>query len=436
MKGYDDKLADIEGRVADACGVLNVAHAKLVELTRELIESEVWRGYGIRSVEHWLTLKAGLSSTRARQIVDVATAAAQLPVTVRTFADGELSFEQVHAVAQHPGKFRDAEAASFARVATVTQIRRTLSRYEFTAPASAEAHTDDQEGDTCSAVTQPESIDSRIAEAVAKGRLWHSNDGRRFTLHVDAPAEQGALIEASLKEAKDALFMSGQPSVTWLDALSEVCSRSLTTAQSAGRRDKYRVFIHLDAHGAWLNAGPAVPPSLLAKLTCDGEAVPLWETDARPVNVGRAQRIVPNRTRRLVEDRDRGCRFPGCSARSYLEVHHIVHWRDGGPTDTFNLVCLCPHHHDAHHRGEFLITGNADDHAALTFTDACGRRIGLGRPLPPDGPPAPPPRGHRYQHPVGEPVQQKWVYFSAPAEPTPPSESGLVATRAPASHSP
>lgn len=125
MDSRNVRLADLEERVADACGVLNVAHAQLVAVTGELIESELWRGFGIRSVEHWLVLKAGLSPERARQVVEVASAAEALPVTTRKLADGELSFEQVHAVARHRGKFRDAEAAGFAAVATVPQLRRT-----------------------------------------------------------------------------------------------------------------------------------------------------------------------------------------------------------------------------------------------------------------------------------------------------------------------
>ena len=225
-----------------------------------------------------------------------------------------------------------------------------------------------------------------------------------------------ALIAAALAEAKDALFQVGQPQVSAFDALVEVCNRSLSRVQPTSRADKYRVYVHLDTDGAWVGAGPALPPALLAKLTCAGSVAPVWESDGLPVNVGRTQRIVPDRTRRLVEDRDRGCRYPGCAARSYLEVHHTIHWKDGGPTDTWNLLCLCPHHHDAHHRGEFTLTGNADLPDGLTFTDNRGNPITIGRPRPPDDPLPTPPDGGRYEHPSGEPVQHKWVHFTPPGK--------------------
>ena len=171
----------------------------------------------------------------------------------------------------------------------------------------------------------------------------------RFELRFSAPADAGALVQAAVTEAKDALFAAGVPQVTWADALVEICQRSLAGVTSPGRRDSFRVYVHLDADGGWLNGAPRLPHHLVRKLTCEGTMQPLWERAGVPVSVGRALRIVPERTRRLVLDRDRGCRFPGCSATSHLQVHHIWHWAAGGGTDMDNLVSLCPFHHDAHH---------------------------------------------------------------------------------------
>jgi len=120
---------EIEAQVASAAGALNVAHGRLVELAADLIESGLWRGYGIKSVEHWLCWKAGLSPERARQITAVARRRRELPVTLATLTAGELSVDQVICVARHAPAHNDAEVASFAKVATVTQLRSTLSRY-------------------------------------------------------------------------------------------------------------------------------------------------------------------------------------------------------------------------------------------------------------------------------------------------------------------
>ncbi|NND74773.1 MAG: HNH endonuclease, partial [Ilumatobacter sp.] len=98
----------------------------------------------------------------------------------------------------------------------------------------------------------------------------------------------------------------------------------------------------------------------------------------------------------------------------FLEVHHIIHWLDGGPTDTWNLVALCPHHHRLHHHGRLGITGNADDPDGIEFSFAAGDRIHASgaRPEPPGAPP-PQPAG-TYQHPFGERLESRWLYFNPP----------------------
>ena len=207
----------------------------------------------------------------------------------------------------------------------------------------------------------------------------------RFELRFSAPADVGALVEAAVAEARDALFAAGVPEVTGAGALVEVCGRSLGSVESVSRRDSFRVYVHLDAEGGWLNGRPRLPGHLVAKLTCEGTLQPLWERAGVPVSVGRALRIVPDRTRRLVLDRDRGCRFPGCVATAHLQVHHVVHWAHGGRTDLDNLVALCPFHHDAHHAGEFGIRGDANVLGGLVFTARGGFPIGPGPLYAPAG---------------------------------------------------
>jgi len=192
-------------------------------------------------------------------------------------------------------------------------------------------------------------------------------------------------VELAVREAKDALFTSGRTGATYADGLAEVASRSLASvgsvgsvgsagsAGSGGRLARYRVYVHLSTDGSWVGGRGAIPASLAAKFACDGVVQPVWEVDGTPVSVGRRQRIVPARTRRLVEDRDRGCVFPGCQARGFLEVHHLDHWADGGATDLDRLVCLCPFHHDAHHRGEFTITGTATHPDQMLRLDRLGQ---------------------------------------------------------------
>ncbi len=305
----------------------------------------------------------------------------------------------------------DAEIADLARHLSVSQLRSTLRRYPF--PDLAPVKTGEPAFDADSG-SMSRQVHRAAAAARCNGR-W-TEEGR-YQLVYDAPADEGALVQQALAEAKDALFQTGEADVTLATAFIALVTTSmnrLKTDGPAGRADKYRIYVHLDTAGGWLNKGPALPSELFNKLTCNGVVQPVWETGGHAVSVGRTRRIVPDRTRRLVEDRDRGCRFPGCNSTGYVEVHHIRHWTNGGPTDTGNLVCLCPYHHDSHHRAEYAIGGNPDQPAGPVFTDSDGRMIGSRTPTPPTGPPPHPPDGKGYRHPLGERVVMRWIWFRSP----------------------
>lgn len=74
----------------------------------------------------------------------------------------------------------------------------------------------------------------------------------------------------------------------------------------------------------------------------------------RMLSVGRKTRTVPPHIRRALEERDRGCRFPGCASR-FTEAHHVRHRADGGETKLSNLLLLCRRHHRAVHEGRVRV---------------------------------------------------------------------------------
>jgi len=468
---------EAEQELASLCGVLNASHARLVAIVAGALADESWAIGGVRSPEHWLTMRAGLSPFRARQVVAVARRFGELPQVMGEFADGQLSLDQVMVVARYAPSHVEASVAELAVHASVPQLRRALSRYSFDpppVPGYQKGSTEDRRaGDGEPGAAGPDDtqagepgtgfgpgvgtggvpptwngfalVEDR-ASAPAELSMSHDQWGR-FTLRFSAPADLGALVEAALKEAKDALFKTGRPQVSMGDAMVQIAARSLGAVDSINRRDAYRTYVHLDTEGGWLTGKPRLPQHIVKKLTCDGILQPVWHTQGAPVNVGRAQRIVPARTRRLVEDRDRGCRFPGCTATAYLECHHLIHWADAGPTDTFNLACLCPFHHDGHHDREFTIAGNADDPDGLVFTTKGGFPIRPGPTFttpthpatastststsaPPGAPQAPPglPATTPYRGPSGETLNLRWLDFGQPHEPTGHADPSRILT--------
>ena len=234
------------------------------------------------------------------------------------------------------------------------------------------------------------------------------DDDGRFRVHADFSSERGAVLQKALEEAHDALFAAGNTNVTWADAFEEVCLRSLGTIHSASRTDRYRVVVHLNEDGGWLNAGQHMKDGVLKQILSNTTIQALFQRGGRPVNLGRSARVVPNRIAALVLDRDRMCRNPLCSATKGLEVHHVVHWANGGPTDTCNLGALCRHCHRAHHAGKFTIDRDADTVHGLVFRRPDGTVIeGASRPRGPLPMSAKP-----FVHPTGERWLNRDTWFT------------------------
>ncbi|MEQ8801810.1 MAG: DUF222 domain-containing protein, partial [Haliea sp.] len=104
---------------------------------------------------------------------------------------------------------------------------------------------------------------------------------------------------------------------------------------------------------------PWLSPATARRLSCDASLVTVLEDDAGKVlNVGRKSRVVPERIRRALRERDGVCQYPGCQESEYVDAHHIRYWAEGGETRLDNLVTLCRFHHRQLHRGCFDIRLN------------------------------------------------------------------------------
>jgi len=443
---------DFESALNEVAGHLNAQHARLVDLTIAMLADEsLWVGEGAHTPELFLAWRTGLAPQRARQIVAIARRADEHPHSIDAFRRGELAVDQMAAIAQRAPWWADSEVCDLAKMLTVGQLRRTLARYPF--PDIPRADGDDpapeasaDAADDASATPNADTDDAAGAEptsdeappagpdtgddgddtallgdpdgSAATGHLWWGiGDDGVFRLHLDTDPLAGMIIDAALREARDRLIQQGHRNVSDVDAFVEMAQRSLDTIDSPARRERFRINIHLRHDGTCSDDHNATIPNAIRRyITCDGLISPVFINDSIPISVGRTQRMIPLRTRRLVLLRDQGCRIPGCTVTHHIEVHHIVHWEDDGPTDTWNLIALCPRHHRMHHRGELGITGNADATDGITFTNRHGRVIGTtgARPQPPGAPPTTP--TGVYEHPLGERLDPQWLYFNPPPE--------------------
>ena len=98
---------------------------------------------------------------------------------------------------------------------------------------------------------------------------------------------------------------------------------------------------------AELDWGPLVSGETARRIACDASVTPvLVSSEGEILHVGRRRRTLPAATRRALNLRDRGCRWPGCTAPPQeCEPHHIVHVADGGSDDLSNVRLHCSYHH-------------------------------------------------------------------------------------------
>jgi hypothetical protein len=161
------------------------------------------------------------------------------------------------------------------------------------------------------------------------------------------------------------------------DALVELCSHSLDTGlvpQRASQRSHVQVTTTLEtlldlvgAPGAEMEYAGVIAGATVQRLACDATVTRvLVDTTSAVVDVGRSERVVPGATRRALNVRDKGCRWPGCDrTASWTAAHHVVHWAQGGATDIANLVLLCHRHHWSVHEGGWQLS-LGDDGALVT----------------------------------------------------------------------
>jgi hypothetical protein len=392
-------VVSVEDRLRAVCGHLNVLHAELVGLAAEALATGCWEGFGIRSLAHWLMWQAGLSPAHAAEIARLAEATVTHPKVMACFAEGAVSLDQASVATKAPA-YLDADFAQLAQACTITQLRLAVRAARPAPPPPPPADGDDE-----------------VDAGGERVEGWFDDDGR-YQLRAQLDADHGRIVDAALSEARDALFHDGQAKVSWVDALVEIADRSID-ATTAERRDRFRAYWFVDPTdpipARWIDGLP-VPAWLQQLLTCDGTVAPVYTDNALPVSVGRSIHDVPDRTRRLVQHRDRKCRVPWCAQRRWLQVHHLHHRAAGGGHDTNTLIALCPACHRAHHQGQLGITGNADDPNGLTFTDAHGNLIDpAARPIKPTGPPPNPKRP--YEHPTGERLYKRELFFADPPVP-------------------
>ena len=329
---------------------LKAAHAdvgasqlRLLEAIAECECDGTWLADGCRDFAHWISAQLGISNWSARRWVSASEALPRLPQVRSALGSGALSIDKVLELSRYATPETERRLIAWAKRVTPATIRRAA--------------------DVANAPDSKESIESDKSRHLD---YWWTDDGRRLWLEGSWPSDQGAVIEKALDRMagrlpdivadEDAEPPSFEVSLGMRRADALVALASHRIAEDA-ETDRATVVVHVDAEtlgadhgGCEIEGGGVMGVETARRLACDGRIeFAFHDCCGRTIGVDRATRTPPPWLVRQLRRRDRGCTFPGCDARWFLQSHHIWHWGQGGPTDLQNLVLACSHHHKLVH---------------------------------------------------------------------------------------
>jgi len=370
------------------CGNIYAKTYRLLELIREFDEKGYWELPGLCSTAHWLNWQCGIGMNAAREKVRVARALADLPKISEAFRKGEVSYSKVRAMTRVADAANEDYLLGIARHGTAYHVEGIVAKYRRAKRL--------QDAENANFQYEMRTVDH-----------YYDDDGA-LVLKARLPAEVGALVMKALDQAMDRQFHATDVSAETpepdpeptrytygqrrADALAELAETYLANgATDSSSADRYQVVVHVSAEMLDSDVGrpsdPIHPPTTShienahhvsaetsRRLACDCSVLGLVEdADGEPLSIGRKSRSIPPAIRRALRVRDKGCRFPGCTRKAYLDGHHIKHWSDGGETSLDNLVLLCRHHHRLVHEGGFDC--EKTDDGEIVFRDARRQRI-------------------------------------------------------------
>ena len=357
-----DDVSD-QGLEDDFAELHRVSEMLEVERLRRLAEIDRRRTYerdGHLSTAAWLASMFKMPFGKAREQVKTATALEEMPETRRALDQAELSTSAAQLLVAtreaDPEAFRQSEAqlVEAARIHSMQDLRRVTRYWE-------KGVQNDQ------ALTSDEKIrERRRLKASIKFLGMVHLDG-------DLDPETGETLLTALRAVLDAESKTSRkdddrtPEQRRADALGEICRQWLDSTKRpgvGGERPHVTVTVGAEAlkgvrgDSSELDHVGAVDPETARRLACDASIRRVvMAGPSEPLDVGRRTPVIPPALRRAVILRDRHCRYPNCDRpHAWCDVHHIVHWADGGPTALPNVLLLCRrHHHMVHERGGFRL---------------------------------------------------------------------------------
>ena len=359
----DDLFGFSDGQVLDRTAELVAARNRIdAELTRTARHGELTQAAerdGLKSMRSWLIGHRRLSGNDASKVLRAGRVLEHFPLIAAGFAGGEITAAQVEVIADAVGPGELARAAEqgidlggfdedWARVAMES------SHEALKIAVQAFAAALDPDG------PEPDPTEGRRLSIVK-----HADGSTTGRWDLDAVASEK--VQAAIESQVQADRPEGDLRTRvqqQADAFVQLADNQLASGQlPVLRGEKPHVVLQLrvedlidpatGAQAASMGFGAQISAARARWLACDAVVSRVvMGPDGTPLDYGRKHRIVPASLRRAVVARDRTCVFAGCGAPHWwADVHHLVHWINGGETSLQNSALLCERHHTKAHHG-------------------------------------------------------------------------------------
>ena len=371
----------------------------------------------VPTMGYWLALHHGITRRDANRLLRANTAAERFEQVGAAFETGEITLGHLDAIATiipsaYSGERLDAAIHAVRDIEAVlldTASRCSLNQFE----------------NFCKRVRDRLDQDGPADPNTDPSRVTLSKTFRgRWRLHGDLTADDGALLATILQDLINRQLHTapnetnqtnetnepgpepgpGEPEPaepaepergpTMAQRRANALRDALLAAAGTTKPGRVGIYLHLDLdklnraheglaalfgerHGEPDVSGPAhtetnldITDETLWALLANADVIPTFTRDGTPLSYGRTRRLAPDVLRRALAHRDRGCRFPGCERNTIgCDLHHLVHYSDGGTTDPNGLANVCPGHHHRHHNGDAVISGNPNQPLHATRPD-------------------------------------------------------------------
>jgi hypothetical protein len=410
---------------------VSLVQVRQVDIAQRLLEHQ---GVIAGSVANWLSQRAGLSGSEAKQLCRVARRLPDLPLIDAAFRAGRLSLDTTDVLVKVATPANESVVLQTAGAATGAQLRKIIATFR-----RIRAHDE--------------------PEPTREEHAWHGDDETMWSLRARLQPGRGGEVEAALRAAREDLWSSSRtsqpgqpgaepgaehgdgarPQVSTADALVHMARAYLEPKVTAAGQlpERFLTIVHVDLTAAGADhdhprpnreqrrraqrpsrrrrgnrekrgshardgrgradaeldlaaldrdgiasirgMGPIDGPTL-GQLLCDSL---ISVVDHRGVDVTATApvRLATPAQRQALHALHPTCQYPGCGRTRYLQAHHVTA-HPHGPTALGNLVLLCDEHHAQIHTPGWTIELAED--RTLIVRDPRGNELRRGalRPAP------------------------------------------------------